>query len=112
MTATVQVVVNHADNVVYLPTSAVTARGTTATVNVEVGNDPSKTTATQITLGLRGDSSIEVRSGLKAGDNVVVARAASTAGTTATATAGAGAARTGTGAPGAVGGAPTGGLGG
>ena len=80
MTATVQVVVNHADGVVFLPTSAVTARGNTATVNVEIAGDPKKTTPTPITLGLRGDSSIEVSSGLKAGDKVVVVRQAVTAG--------------------------------
>lgn len=79
MTATVQVVVNHADGVVFLPTSAVTARGNTATVNVEIAGDPKKTTPTPITLGLRGDSSIEVSSGLKAGDKVVVVRQAATA---------------------------------
>ena len=82
MTATVQVVVNHSDGVVFLPTSAITARGNTATVNVEIGNDPKKTTPTQITLGLRGDSAVEVSSGLKAGDKVVVVRQSSSAGTT------------------------------
>lgn len=80
MTATVQVVVNHADGVVFLPASAITARGNTATVNVEIAGDPKKTTPTPITLGLRGDSSIEVSSGLKAGDKVVVVRQAATAG--------------------------------
>jgi macrolide-specific efflux system membrane fusion protein len=90
MTATVQVVVEHADGVVSLPTSAITARGNTATVNVEIGSDPKKTTPTPITLGLRGDSAIEVTSGLKAGDKVVVIRQAATA-TTAAATTGGGA---------------------
>ncbi len=81
MTATVQVVVEHADGVVSLPTSAVTAGGTTVTVKVEVGTDPKKTTPTQITLGLRGDSSIEIVSGLAAGRNVVVTCQTTTTGT-------------------------------
>ena len=63
------------------------SRGNTATVNVEIGSDPKKTTPTPITLGLRGDSAIEVTSGLKAGDKVVVIRQAATA-TTAAATGG------------------------
>ena len=90
MTATVQVVVEHADGVVFLPTSAVTARGNAATVNVEIGNDPKKTTPTTITLGLRGDSAIEVTSGLKAGDKVVVIRQATAAAAAATTGGGAG----------------------
>jgi multidrug efflux pump subunit AcrA (membrane-fusion protein) len=83
MTASVTVVVQHADNVVSLPAAAVNARGTNATVNVEVGNDPKKTTPTQITVGLRGDSLTEITSGLKDGDKVVVVRqVASGVGTT------------------------------
>ena len=110
MTATVQVVVNHADGVVFLPTSAITARGNTATVNVEVGGDPKKTTPTQITLGLRGDSSIEVSSGLKAGDKVVIVRQAATAtGGAATGAAGLGGAGGGGGGGGFVPGAGRGG---
>lgn len=83
MTASVTVVVQHADNVVSLPAAAVNARGTNATVNVEVGNDPKKTTPTQVTVGLRGDSLTEITSGLKEGDKVVVVRqVASGVGTT------------------------------
>jgi macrolide-specific efflux system membrane fusion protein len=95
MTASVQVIVNHADGVVYLPTSAVSARGTTATVDVATGTDLNKTTPTAITLGLRGDSSVVVTSGLKAGDKVVIVRQATAAGAAAGAGAGAGAARVG-----------------
>jgi macrolide-specific efflux system membrane fusion protein len=80
MTASVKVIVNHADNVVYLPSSALTARGTSATVNVEIGTNPNKTTPTPITLGLRGDTSTAVTSGLKAGDKIVVVRQVSAGG--------------------------------
>lgn len=114
MTASVQLVVNHADGVVTLPASAVTARGTTATVNVMKGTDTKVTTPTPITIGLKGDNTIEVKSGLAAGDKVVVVRQSTTGvGTTGTRT------RTGTGTgtlgggtgvvPGGAGGGPRGG---
>jgi len=109
MTANVVVVVNHADGVVFLPASAVTARGTSATVNVEIANDPNKTTPTPITLGLRGDSSIQIASGLKAGDKIVIVRQAAASGV---GTSGAGGARTGAGGGGGGGGAGAGGAGG
>jgi len=82
MTASVQVVVNHADGVVTLPASAVTARGTTATVELMKGEDPKVTTPTPITLGLKGDSTVEVKSGLKAGDKIAVVRQSAAGGTT------------------------------
>ena len=87
MTASVVVVVNHADGVVTLPASAVSARGTTATVNVLKANDPKVTTPTPITLGLRGDSTVEVKTGLKAGDKIAIVRQSATGvGTTGTRT--------------------------
>lgn len=105
MTANVTVVVNHADNVVYLPTTAVTARGANASVNVEIGTDPTKTTATPITVGLRGDNTIEITTGLKAGDKIVIVRTAVAAGTTAAGGARAGATGAAAGAAGITGGA-------
>jgi multidrug efflux pump subunit AcrA (membrane-fusion protein) len=78
MTASVTITISATDNVLELPISAVTARGTTATVNVERGNDPAKTTPTQITLGARGDSTVQIASGLVEGAHVVVVRAAAT----------------------------------
>ena len=80
MTANVVVTVEHADGVVFLPAAAVTARGNTATVNVQTGAKTSDTTAKQITIGLRGDQSIEIKTGLNAGDKVVVLRQASATG--------------------------------
>ena len=112
MTASVQLVVNHADGVVTLPASAVTARGTTATVNVMKGTDTKVTTPTPITIGLKGDSTIEVKSGLAAGDKVVVVRQSTTGvGTTGTRTGtGTGTLGGGTGVvPGGAGGGPRGG---
>ena len=87
MTASVQVVVNHADGVVTLAASAVSARGTTATVNLMTGTDPKITTPTPITLGLRGDATVEVKTGLKAGDKIAIVRQSTTGvGTTGTGT--------------------------
>ena len=80
MTANVVVTVEHADGVVFLPTAAVTARGNSATVNVQTGAKTSDTTAKQITIGLRGDQSIEIKTGLNVGDKVVVVRQASATG--------------------------------
>jgi macrolide-specific efflux system membrane fusion protein len=78
MTASAQVVVDKRDDVLYLPVSAITGRGTTATVKVRAadGTESSK----QITVGLRGDDSVEV-SGLNVGDVVVTTRTASTSAT-------------------------------
>ena len=60
-----QVLADHRDGVVSLPTSAVSTRGTTATVTVRAKTG--KETQVPITIGLRGDSSVEITSGLNAG---------------------------------------------
>lgn len=68
MTASVAVVLDKRENVVTLPTSAVTTRGNTATVTVRAGGKDSTRT---IAVGLRGDNAVEVVSGLQAGETVV-----------------------------------------
>lgn len=100
MTSTAGVVADHRDNVVTLPTSAVSTRGTNATVTVR-GKD-GKESQVRITIGLRGDDSVEITSGLSAGDVVVVRTSISGGGTSTRGGTGAG---TGTGAfPGGPGG--------
>jgi membrane fusion protein, macrolide-specific efflux system len=90
MTASLAVTVQKADGVVLLPTTAVSSRGTSATVQVMKGTDPKVTEAVQVTIGLRGDTEIEITNGLTAGDKVVVTRQAATATATRGATAGSG----------------------
>ncbi len=96
MTAAVDVVLDKRDDVVTLPTTAVPTSGTSATVTVR-GSD-GKDTSRSITIGLRGDSAVEITAGLNAGDRVV--ETSSTASATAT------------GFPGGRGGPAGGGLGG
>ena len=68
MTSSVAVVLDKRDNVVTLPTSAVTTRGNTATVTVRANG---KDTSRSIAVGLRGDNAVEIVSGLQAGETVV-----------------------------------------
>jgi multidrug efflux pump subunit AcrA (membrane-fusion protein) len=76
MTATVSVVSNAVDNVLNVPTAAVQTSGTnggTVTV-IENGQQTRK----QVQTGLKGDTSIEITSGLNEGDEVVVSTGTAT----------------------------------
>ena len=75
MTASAAVVVDKRENVLLLPSSAVRGTGTTAQVTVKTG---ATETSQTVQIGLRGDQSVEIVSGLKVGD-VVVTRTTSTA---------------------------------
>ena len=68
MTASVAVTVDSRVNVLLLPASSVTSRGTTATVNVELDKDPKKTEERAVTIGLRGNTTLEIASGLDEGE--------------------------------------------
>ena len=81
MTANVVVTVEHADGVITLPASAVTARGTSANVNVQTGATTDKVESRPITIGLKGDTAVEIKSGLNVGDKVVIIRQAAASGT-------------------------------
>jgi len=69
MTASVTVTVNRREGVLNLPSSAVRGTGTTGTVSVMSGKV--QTTKT-VGVGLRGDTTTEITSGLNAGDTVVL----------------------------------------
>lgn len=79
MTTTLSVVVEKAENVVTLPSSAVTARGTAASVKVQTGATVKDVETRNLVLGLKGDTLIEIKSGLVVGDKVVITRGGSTA---------------------------------
>lgn len=69
MTASVSVVLDKREDVVTLPTAAVSSTGTTAVVTVR-GKEGTESQRT-IGVGLRGDNAIEITSGLGAGETVV-----------------------------------------
>ncbi len=67
-----------------MPTAAITTANGVSTVKV-VANG--KTTVTTVTLGVVGDSGTEIKTGLKAGQTIVIGTvAATTTGTTGTGT--------------------------
>jgi hypothetical protein len=110
MTAQVAVIVDSRTNVLELPTSAITTTGLASTVTV-VSNG--KQTTEVVVLGLKGDSTTQIMSGVTAGQVVVqptatvASSAASTTGSTAARTGavtGAGGFGAGAGATGAAGG--------
>ena len=75
MTASVDVTVAQKDDVLVLPASAVSGRGDTAAVTVRIADGDEER---QVTVGLRGDDSVEILSGLSEGDVVVTKVAEST----------------------------------
>lgn len=104
MTASVSVVLDKRENVVTLPTSAVTTRGNTATVTVR--DSSGKDSSRAIAVGLRGDNAVEIVSGLQAGETVVTKTTSSTG----TGTSNFGGRGGGGGGGGVVGGGPGGGA--
>lgn len=78
MTTEVSIVTQKVDDAVMLPASAVSGRGTRVTLTVH-GTDGT-VAQRAVTVGLRGDQSVQITSGLQAGEKVEVAAAsASTA---------------------------------
>lgn len=69
MTAAIQVITAERDNVLNVPSTAVTGTGSNATLSV-VKNG--KTTTTPVVAGLRGDDTTEIVTGVKAGDTVAL----------------------------------------
>ncbi len=73
MSANVSVTVDERDNVINVPSAAVTGSGSNATVTV-VKNGVQ--TVTPVVAGLKGDTTTEIESGLAAGDQVVTSTGA------------------------------------
>jgi macrolide-specific efflux system membrane fusion protein len=108
MTASVSVQVASHPNVLEVPTAAIQTQGGTTFVNVSVAGKPVQT---NVTTGLQGDSTTEITSGLKAGQQLLVSTGAATTAATGNRT-GAGTGTVGgTGIPGGGGGIPGGGGG-
>lgn len=81
-TANVSVASQRVENVLFLPSSALTARGQTTSVQVAPDKAvPTKTVTKEITLGLKGDTTVEVTAGLNEGDVVVTSRSRVSSGT-------------------------------
>jgi len=74
MTASVQVIVDKVDNVLELPSSAVTGTGNTSFVTLQNGKVQERRT---VATGLKGDDTTEIVSGLKLGDVVVTSTSSS-----------------------------------
>jgi membrane fusion protein, macrolide-specific efflux system len=86
-TANVSVAASSATDVLFLPSAALTARGQTTTVQVAPDKTkPSITVTREITLGLKGDTTVEVKAGLNEGDTVVTTRSRVSSGTATTGT--------------------------
>jgi macrolide-specific efflux system membrane fusion protein len=81
MTASAEVIVKQASGVT-LPSQAVTGRGTTGVVQVKQGGE---TVSKRVGIGLQGDTSTIITSGLEAGDEVVIRSAPAISGGGATA---------------------------
>jgi macrolide-specific efflux system membrane fusion protein len=78
MTASVSIVLDTVDDAITLPTSAVSTTGSTERVTVKA-EDGTETTRS-ISIGLRGDSAVEITDGLSVGEQVVLTTSASTSG--------------------------------
>ena len=98
--ASVVITVASAENALSVPAAAVTTAGSTNVVTVQ---ENGQNVTRQVQVGIRGESTVQITSGLTEGENVVLTATASTGGT--------GTGRTGTGT-GGTGGFPGGGTGG
>ncbi|HDS1146435.1 MULTISPECIES: efflux RND transporter periplasmic adaptor subunit [Stenotrophomonas] len=74
MTAQVRIVLGRADNVLTLPSAALGARAADGSYSVQVRGADGYARARRITTGLDDQIQVEVRSGLKEGEQVVLAQ--------------------------------------
>ncbi|MFI5605833.1 efflux RND transporter periplasmic adaptor subunit [Amycolatopsis sp. NPDC051903] len=74
--ASVVITVAEADNVLSVPAAAVTTTGTTNVVTVQQNG---QNVPRQVEIGVRGESTVEIKSGLDEGDSVVLTAASPTA---------------------------------
>ncbi|MBV8951897.1 MAG: HlyD family efflux transporter periplasmic adaptor subunit, partial [Actinobacteria bacterium] len=79
MTSSVTIITGERDNVLHVPSSAVSGTGTTGSVTVVNGKQQNTVT---VGIGLRGDTDDEITSGLTQGQTVVTSRSTSGSGAT------------------------------
>jgi RND family efflux transporter MFP subunit len=73
MTTTATIITGSASNVLQVSAQAVTTQGNRSTVRlVKTVKGKQETTSTPVVIGLKGDSTIEIKSGLKTGDTVAI----------------------------------------
>jgi macrolide-specific efflux system membrane fusion protein len=70
MTASVEVITAEVDDALHVPTAAVSGQGDTGTVTVVKKGGRQETVT--VAVGLRGDDSVQIKSGLHVGQEVVV----------------------------------------
>ncbi|WP_312785836.1 efflux RND transporter periplasmic adaptor subunit [Stenotrophomonas indicatrix] len=75
MTAQVRIVLGRARNVLTIPSAALGARAGDGSYTVEVRGEDGRAVARRIAIGLDDQIQVEVRSGLKEGEQVVLAQA-------------------------------------
>lgn len=81
MTAQVSVTTAEALSVLSLPATALTQRGPFYTVTLKPKKEGSEGKQVRVDVGLQGDSRVEIRSGIKAGDEVVLRTSTSSSST-------------------------------
>lgn len=81
MTAQVRIVLGRAHNVMTIPSAALDARDGDGSYTVQVRGADGRAVARRITIGLDDQIQVEVRSGLKEGEQVVLAQASDEAAT-------------------------------
>ncbi|MGG6342326.1 efflux RND transporter periplasmic adaptor subunit [Stenotrophomonas indicatrix] len=81
MTAQVRIVLGRAHNVLTIPSAALGARDGDGSYTVQVRGADGRAVARRITIGLDDQIQVEVRSGLKEGEQVVLAQASDEAAT-------------------------------
>lgn len=82
MTAQVRIVLGRAHNVLTIPSAALGVRDGDGSYTVQVRGADGRAVARRITIGLDDQIQVEVRSGLKEGEQVVLAQASDEAATT------------------------------
>lgn len=81
MTAQVRIVLGRAHNVLTIPSAALGARAGDGSYTVQVRGADGRAMARRITIGLDDQIQVEVRGGLKEGDQVVLTQASDEAAT-------------------------------